>query len=171
VEEADGVSVTGIDAWVNWVHPSCQDIFTYQVAAYRQWQATGDAAVIRRADQITRPIYQQRNFGEDYVYVKILQKEPFDILYFNLWVSAFVNLQPGMTWAPVTDPALNLRVGIPVGSDNTEFGEKPDVFRPEFWVRYYLYKRISVTKTRSADHPVSGRACFLSNPGWGSKTS
>lgn len=121
------------------------DFYTYQEAAFHQWQATGNASVMQRANQITRPYYQKRNFGEDYFYLKISQKEPFDILYFNPWVAVVVNLQdasfnlqPGITWAPVTNLELNLRVGIPVGPSQTEFGEKPDSLRPEIWMRYYF---------------------------------
>lgn len=121
------------------------DFYTYQEAAFDQWQATGNATVMQRANQITRPYYQQRNFGEDYFYLKISQKEPFDLLYFNPWVAAVVNLQdtsfnlqPGATWTPVTNLELNLRVGIPVGPSQTEFGEKPEALRPEIWMRYYF---------------------------------
>ena len=121
------------------------DFYAYQEAAFDQWRATGDASVMRRAGQITRPYYQQRNYGEEYFYLKISQKEPFDILYFNTWVASIVNLQdfsfylqPGMAWVPVTNLELNLRVGLPLGGSKTEFGEKPDVFRPEIWVRYYF---------------------------------
>jgi len=122
-----------------------EDFFNYQEAAFHQWQSTGDALVMQRATQITRPYYQQRHFGQDYFYLKISQKEPFDILYFNPWIAAVVNLQdfsfnlqPGMTWAPVTNVELNFRVGIPVGPASTDFGEKPDKFRPEIWARYYF---------------------------------
>ncbi|MDD2316515.1 MAG: hypothetical protein PHD57_04115 [Desulfobacterales bacterium] len=121
------------------------EFFAFQEAAFRDWQAGGDAAIMARADQLTRPYYQQRNFGQDYVYIKVSQKEPFDILYFNPWAAVIVNLQdwsfnlqPGLTWTPVTNLELNLRAGIPIGPANTEFGEKPDAFRPEFWVRYYF---------------------------------
>lgn len=121
------------------------DFYTYQETAFNQWQATGNASVMQRAGQITRPYYQQRNFGKEYFYLKVSQKEPLDILYFNPWVAAVVNLQdcsfnlqPGMTWTPVTNLELNLRVGIPVGASKTEFGEKPDTLRPEIWMRYFF---------------------------------
>jgi hypothetical protein len=119
-----------------------QDFFIYQRAAFERWQTLGDAAAMQRADQVTRPYYQQRNYGRDYVYLKISQKEPLDLLYFTPWAATVVNLndgsfnlQPGLTWAPLTDVELNLRVGIPVGPGRTEFGEKPDAVRPEVWVR------------------------------------
>jgi hypothetical protein len=122
-----------------------QDFFTYQEAVFEQWRATGNTSLMQGANQITRPYYQQRNFGENYFYLKISQKEPFDILYFNPWVATVVNLQDfsfnlqlGMTWTPVTNLELNFRVGIPVGASKTDFGEKPDTLRPEIWMRYYF---------------------------------
>ena len=121
------------------------DFFTYQDRAWQRWLSTGNDALMERADMVTRPYYQQRNFGEDYLYLKITQKEPFDILYFNPWLAMIVNLQdrsfnlqPGATYTPVTNLELNFRVGIPIGPSGTEFGEKPDDFRPEFWARYYF---------------------------------
>jgi hypothetical protein len=122
-----------------------EDFFTYQEAAFEQWQATGDASLMQSAGQITQPYYGQRHFGEDYLYLKMSQKEPFDILYFNPWVATIVNLQDfsfnlqfGMIWTPVTNLELNFRVGIPVGASKTDFGEKPDTLRPEIWMRYYF---------------------------------
>jgi hypothetical protein len=88
---------------------------------------------------------QQRNPGSDYLYVKISQKEPADILYLTAWMATVVNLndhsfnlQPGLTWTPVTNLEINARVGVPLGGAQTEFGEKPDRVRPELWVRYYF---------------------------------
>jgi len=87
----------------------------------------------------------QRNPGKDYLYIKVSQKEPAEILYLTAWMATVVNLhdhsvnlQPGLTWTPVTNLEINGRVGIPLGSSHTEFGEKPDRFRPELWVRYYF---------------------------------
>lgn len=122
-----------------------EDFFTFQETAFNQWLATADARFIQTASQDTRPYYQQRNFGEEYLYLKISQKEPFDMLYFTPWLAATVNLQdmsfnlqPGLTWTPITNLELNVRAGIPIGPAKTEFGEKADSFRPEVWLRYYF---------------------------------
>lgn len=121
------------------------DFFAYQNLAFQRWLTTGNDTYMQRADVATRPYYRQRNFGEDYFYLKITQKEPFDILYFNPWLAVIVNLQdlsfnlqPGMTYTPVTNLELNFRVGIPVGPAGTEFGEKQNSLRPEVWGRYYF---------------------------------
>jgi hypothetical protein len=88
---------------------------------------------------------RQRNPGKDYLYVKMSQKEPLNILYLTAWFSSVMNLhdhsfnlQPGLTWTPVTNLEVNCRVGIPMGPAGTEFGEKPDRLRPELWVRFYF---------------------------------
>lgn len=121
------------------------DLFAYQDWAYQQWLATGNDQYMQRADKVTRPYYSQRNFGEDYLYFKATQKEPFDILYFNPCLAVIVNLQdqsfnlqPGMTYTPVTNLELNFRVGMPIGPAGTEFGEKQDAVRTEAWIRYYF---------------------------------
>jgi len=121
------------------------DFFTYQDKAYQQWLSTGNPMVMKRAAGLAQPYFQQRNFGRDYLYLKITQKEPFDILYFNPWVAVILNLQdwsynlqPGMTYAPVTNLELSFRVNIPIGPAGTEFGEKLDALRPEVRVSYYF---------------------------------
>lgn len=122
-----------------------EDFFTYQQTAFDQWQATGNALLMQQANRVSKPYYSQRHFGEDYGYFKVSQKEPFDILYFNPWATAIVNLQDfsfnvqaGMTWTPVTNLEVNFRISIPVGASKTDFGEKPDALRPEIWIRYYF---------------------------------
>ena len=122
-----------------------KDFFIYQEEAFSQWLSSRNASVMQQAAQKTRSYYSRGNFGKDYLYLKISQKEPFDILYFTPYIATIVNLQdssfnlqPGLTFTPITNFELNLRVSIPMGPDNTEFGEKPDAFRPEIWVRYYF---------------------------------
>jgi hypothetical protein len=122
-----------------------EDFFIYMEAAFESWRTTGDGSLMQYASRLAGLIYEQQNVGKDYFYLKISQKEPFDILYFSPWVTSIVNLQdfsfnlqPGLTWTPVTNLELNCRVGIPVGASKTEFGEKPDAWRPEVWVRYYF---------------------------------
>ncbi|MDD3992715.1 MAG: hypothetical protein PHV70_11265 [Desulfobacteraceae bacterium] len=122
-----------------------EDLFAFQDAAVDRWQASGDGAAVARAQQVTRAYFSQRNPGRDYGYLKISQKEPFDLLYLTPWVALMAslqdgsfNLQPGLTWTPLTNLELNFRVAVPVGPAGTEFGEKPDAVRPEVWVRYYF---------------------------------
>lgn len=119
--------------------------FAFQDAAWRQWLRTSNAAYMQRADMLTRSYYRLRTFGEDYLYLKISQKEPFDILYFTPYLSFLVNLAdlsfnaaPGLTYAPITNLEFNLRAIVPIGGVGTEFGEKLDAVRSELWVRWYF---------------------------------
>lgn len=119
--------------------------FAYQEMAWRQWLATQNPLVMQRSDMLTRSYYRMKNYGQDYLYLKISQKEPFDILYFTPYVALIVNLDdlsfslgPGLTYAPVTNLELNLRAVAPVGGTGTEFGEKLDDLRSEVWVRWYF---------------------------------
>ncbi len=119
--------------------------FEYQDEAWRKWMADGDEAVMDRAFKSTSPYYKQRNFGKDYIYFKAIQKEPFDILSFNPWVTVIANLrdlsfnlQPGMSYSPMTNLMLYFRVAIPIGPARSEFGEKQDTVRPELWIRYHF---------------------------------
>ncbi|HDI59889.1 MAG TPA: hypothetical protein ENF48_06015 [Desulfobacteraceae bacterium] len=122
-----------------------EDLFAFQAAAVERWRTTGEAASVSRARQVTEAYFSQRNPGRDYGYFKVFQKEPFDLLYVTSWIAMLANLQdgsfnvqPGLTWTPLTNLELNFRVAIPVGPAGTEFGEKPDAVRPEVWVRYYF---------------------------------
>ncbi len=119
--------------------------FTYQGNAWQEWLESGEAAAMEQAIQRTAPYYRQRNFGTDYLYLKASQKEPWDILYFSPWIAAVVNLhdgsfnlQPGLTYTPVTNLELNARLGIPIGPRASEFGEKQDDLRTEIWIRYFF---------------------------------
>lgn len=119
--------------------------FAYQELAWQQWLATQNPLVMQRADMLTRSYYRMKNYGQDYLYLKISQKEPWDILYFTPYVAFIVNLDdlsfslgPGLTYAPITNLELNLRVVAPVGGTGTEYGEKLDDLRSEVWARWYF---------------------------------
>jgi hypothetical protein len=119
--------------------------FAFQEMAWRQWLNTNNPSYMQRADTLTRSYYRLKNFGQDYLYLKVSQKEPWDILYFTPYAALMVNLDdlslslsPGLTYSPVTNLELNLRAIFPLGGGGTEFGEKLDTARSEFWVRWYF---------------------------------
>jgi hypothetical protein len=84
--------------------------------------------------------------GTDYVYLRISQKEPFDILYFTPAVTSIYNLHdrsfqvtPELLYTPITNLEFRLRTGLLVaGSKNSEFGEKLNDYRIELRARYYF---------------------------------
>ena len=119
--------------------------FRFQKDAYQRYLSTGRRSVLGEALKKANAYYSRRNLGRDYLYLKISQKEPLDILYFTPYVTAIVNLgdgsaslTPGLTYQPWTNVELGWKTVIPLGPGSTEFGEKQDDFRMEFLVRYYF---------------------------------
>ena len=81
----------------------------------------------------------------DYLYLRISQKEPFDILYFTPAITTILNLNdrsftfsPEMVYTGITNLDLRLKASFITGSTGSEFGEKPFDFRLELRVGYYF---------------------------------
>jgi hypothetical protein len=81
----------------------------------------------------------------DYLYLRISQKEPWNILYFipsltsifNLTDKSF-SLMPELLYNPITNLELRAKMTILLGKGGSEFGEKQNDFRLEFRGRYYF---------------------------------
>lgn len=83
--------------------------------------------------------------AKNYLYLRILQKEPFNIVYFNPSLTSICNLGDGsfslvpeLLYAPVTDLELRARAMFLLGDRGTEFGEKQNKLRLELRIRYYF---------------------------------
>ncbi|MCK7515711.1 MAG: hypothetical protein MZV70_74860 [Desulfobacterales bacterium] len=81
----------------------------------------------------------------DYLYFRVSQKEPFDILYFTPAVTTILNLDdrsfslsPELLYTGITNLELRLKGTILVGDSFTEYGEKPYDARLELRLRYYF---------------------------------
>jgi hypothetical protein len=100
----------------------------------------------------------------DYLYLRISQKEPFDILYITPAITTILNLDdrsfslsPELVYDGITNLELRLKGTVLVGDSFSEYGEKPNDARLELRVRIILavFRRnvlISATllKTRQA---------------------
>jgi hypothetical protein len=82
---------------------------------------------------------------QDYLYLRISQKEPWNILYFIPSLTSIFNLTdrsfsltPELLYSPITNLELRAKVTILVGKGGSEFGEKQNDFRLEFRGRYYF---------------------------------
>jgi len=80
-----------------------------------------------------------------YVYAKVSQKEPFDILDFFPSVIGIVNMEDGsfmltpeLLYKGVTNLELRLRGTVFVGRADTDFGERPNDARVELRARYFF---------------------------------
>jgi hypothetical protein len=120
--------------------------FTSIDKGYEAYVARHDLRLLSRAIALQKGGYAAFTPGTDYLYLRISQKEPFDILYFTPAVTSIYNLHdrsfqvtPELLYAPITNLEFRLRTGLLVaGSKNSEFGEKPNDYRVELRMRYYF---------------------------------
>jgi len=109
------------------------------------FRTTGDDGAIRRAKQLAKGAYGRPNPGQHYLYFRVSQKEPFDILYFTPALTSILNatdgslvLIPELSYSPVTNLEVRLRGAILSGGKGTEYGEKQNDYRVELRLRYYF---------------------------------
>jgi len=107
--------------------------------------ATGSDSLLQTAKNISKKGYASPQVGRNYLYLKINQKEPFDVLYFTPGLIAMLNLDdrsysvtPEMLYTGFTNWELRLRFTILNGRDSTEFEEKQNQNKLEFRVRYHF---------------------------------
>jgi hypothetical protein len=123
-----------------------KNYFSYVDQGYEAYVARHDLRLLSRAIALQNGGYAAFTPGTDYLYLRISQKEPFDILYFTPAVTSIYNLHdrsfqvtPELLYAPITNLEFRLRTGLLVaGSKNSEFGEKLNDYRIELRMRYYF---------------------------------
>ncbi len=121
-----------------------RDYFTFVRNAYRQFLASGDSTQIARARN-AQTAYVRPNPMRRYLYLRVSQKEPFDILYFTPAITFIANLDdrsyslaPELLYTGVTNLELRLRLFFLSGAQLTDFGEKQNDRRIELRLRYYF---------------------------------
>jgi hypothetical protein len=122
-----------------------QDFYRFVDRAYDSYLATRSGALLGRALNLSQGNYGRPNPMRDYLYLRVSQKEPFDILYFTPSLTTIVNLNdpsfsiaPEVAYTGITNLELRLKATFLVGARETEFGEKPNDYRLEFRARYYF---------------------------------
>jgi hypothetical protein len=122
------------------------DLFTFIHKGYDDFLSNSATQALGKA----RSVAQQGGYGRftpetDYLYLRVSQPEPFDLLYFTPSLTWIYNLSdksftitPELLYTPITNLELRLRTGFLVGSPNSEFGEKQNDYRLELRVRYYF---------------------------------
>ncbi|MBM4333403.1 MAG: hypothetical protein FJ117_19655 [Deltaproteobacteria bacterium] len=122
-----------------------QDFYQFVGRAYNSYLTTGSDALLGRALNLSQGNYGRPNPMRDYLYLRISQKEPFDILYFTPSLTTIVNLNdssfsiaPEVAYTGITNLELRLKATFLIGGEETEFGEKPNDYRIELRARYYF---------------------------------
>ncbi|MDA8125280.1 MAG: hypothetical protein M0009_08850 [Deltaproteobacteria bacterium] len=125
--------------------PEMEGFFGFVDNGYRTYQATGNDAALQRAALLSEGNYGRANPMRDYLYLRISQKEPFDILYFTPALTTIVNLDdrsfqisPEAAYTGITNLDLRLKASFIDGPANSEFGEKPFDFKLELRIGYYF---------------------------------
>ena len=82
---------------------------------------------------------------KDYLYLRVSQKEPFDILYFTPSITGILNmsdksfsLSPEFLYAGITNLELRLKASFISGERLSDYGEKQNDYRVEIRARYYF---------------------------------
>ncbi|MBE9504687.1 MAG: hypothetical protein IME96_10975 [Proteobacteria bacterium] len=81
----------------------------------------------------------------DYLYLRISQKEPFDILYFTPSVTGIFNINdksfsvaPELLYSGITNLELRFKAAFIAGKRETEYGEKQNDYKIELRARYHF---------------------------------
>jgi hypothetical protein len=118
--------------------------FSFVESGFQDFLSTGDTARLKKARPISQ-VYGGQNPMRHYLYLRISQKEPFDILYLTPGVTGILNLSdssfsisPEVTYKGITNTEIRLKGGILLGSQRTEYGEKQNDYRVELRVRYFF---------------------------------
>jgi hypothetical protein len=126
-------------------HLEMKDYFSFIDEGYDLFLVTGNDSGLKRATSVTEGNYGRSNPMKDYLYLRISQKEPFDILYFTPAITGIMNLNdksvsisPELLYTGITNLELRLKGIALVGQNGSEYGEKPNDYRVELRVRYYF---------------------------------
>lgn len=114
-------------------------------AGYETFLSTGNDSLLRKTRSVTDKGYGRINPMREYLYVRVSQKDPFDMLYWTPAITSIVNLSdrsyslsPEVMYAGVTDLELRLKTSFISGGRQSEYGEKQNDYRVEFRARYYF---------------------------------
>jgi hypothetical protein len=122
-----------------------ENFFAFVDNAFGQPRSGPADELVRRASAAAQGGYARAQPMQRYFYLRVSQKDPFDILYFTPALTSIVNLSDGsfsvspeITYTGVTNVELRLRFFALGGGDRTDFGEKLNRRRVELRARLYF---------------------------------
>lgn len=105
----------------------------------------GSSALLQRAQPVAQGGYGRPNPGSDYLYFRAQQKDALGIVYFQPALTAMVNmgdrswqLTPELLYAGFNNWELRLRASLLRGTDGSDFAQKQNSRKLEFYARYYF---------------------------------
>jgi hypothetical protein len=118
-----------------------RDFFT----AVELADATNNTVLLGKLASLSQQTYLKRNPGQDYLYLRASNKEPFDWLYVTTAVSLIANLDdhsyslsPEVSYTGFDDLELRVKAAWLQGDEYSEFGEKRNARKLELRLRYYF---------------------------------
>lgn len=122
-----------------------REYFRLVDAGVEQWQQAGIDTLLQRAAAAARAGYARPQPMGRYAYLRVSQKDPFDLLYFTPAITSIVSLSdrsysvaPELLYTGYTNVELRLRFFWLKGREFTDFGEKQNARRIELRARLYF---------------------------------
>jgi len=122
-----------------------EDFFLFIDKGYDLFLSNGNDSLLKKASSVTEGNYGRPNPMQDYLYLRVTQKEPFNILYFTPAITTIMNLDdrsfqisPEFLYTGFTNWEFRLKGTALVGQRLTEYEEKQNDYRVELRVRYYF---------------------------------
>lgn len=122
-----------------------RDFFAFTHNSYETFRNTGNETGLQRAARLADGAYGRPNPSRHYLYFRVSQKEPFDILYLTPALTSIINARDGsavvipeLSYSPMTNLDLRLRAPVLLGKSASEYGERQNDFRIEFRLRFHF---------------------------------
>lgn len=100
---------------------------------------------LKDAASVAQSFFFSKNIGQDYLYIKFSQPEPFEILYLTATVQSIINLSnlslllsPIISYKPYTNSEFILWSTVFLGDPDSEYGIKSVAWSSELWLRIYF---------------------------------
>lgn len=137
-------TTTIIEYYRNGTGFSENEFRSFLALADRALQAGAQGTLFQRAQSLVTS-YARQTPLRDYMYLRISQKEPFDILYFTPALTAIVSLgdgsysiAPELLYTGWRNVELRARAGFLGGGREADFGERQNKRRVEVYARFYF---------------------------------
>ena len=121
------------------------EYYDYIQKGYNAYQTTGAENSLKKSLKYTKAYYSDKSFMKQYLYLKVTQKEPFNILYFTPSINIIFNtedksysLTPELLYEPISNLELKLKFSLFHGDFYSEFGEKPYDYKTACFIKYYF---------------------------------
>jgi len=122
-----------------------RDYFSFIDKGYATYMKTDNTYQLNKTATLFQGPYGRINPATNYLYLRVSQKDPFDILYYTPAITLIANvddksfsLAPELTYTGITNLEIRLRTIFLVGQKGSEFGEKQNDYRIDLRIRYYF---------------------------------